>query len=190
MVDLARRAVPAAWPVQADLEALPFRRGALGGAWARASYLHLPRVRLPAALAELHRALAVDAPATLTMHRGDAEGLLADDDFPGRFFAGWQPDALADVLVGAGFRVDDLANDSADDFWLHARVTRLADAARHGGARDAAPGVRPQPERVLRRRRRRLRPDRQPVLARGARGRDRVARRAIRATRCATTGSA
>ncbi len=125
MVDLARRAYPAAWPVQGDLEALPFRRGALGGAWARASYLHLPRVRLPAALADLHHALAVDAPAALTMHRGDAEGLLADDDFPGRFFAGWQPDALADVLVGAGFRVDDIANDSADDFWLHARATRL-----------------------------------------------------------------
>ena len=124
MVDLAREAAPDAWPVQGDLEALPFRRGALGAAWARASYLHLPRTRIPAALADLHHALALGAPAHLTMHAGDTEGQLADDDFPGRFFAGWQPDAFGDVLTGAGFTVVDCAPDPAEPFWLHARVQR------------------------------------------------------------------
>src|SRR5687768_15911449 len=38
MVRAARAAVPAALGVQGDLEALPFRRGALAGAWAAASY--------------------------------------------------------------------------------------------------------------------------------------------------------
>ena len=42
MVELARDAAPDVPGVQGDLEALPFRRGALGGAWARASYLHVP----------------------------------------------------------------------------------------------------------------------------------------------------
>ena len=33
----------------------------------------------------------------------------ADDDFPGRYFAAWAPDALRDVVVGAGFDVDVVA---------------------------------------------------------------------------------
>lgn len=124
MLDLARAARPDAWLVQADLEALPLRRGGLGGGWARASYLHLPKVALPAALAELHQALAVGAPAHLTMRAGEEEGTLAADDFPGRLFAGWGVDALADLLVGAGFTVDELVQEPPGGEWLQARVTR------------------------------------------------------------------
>src|SRR5579863_4871026 len=43
--------------VQGDLEALPFATASLGGGWGHMSYLHVPRVRLPAALADLHRTL-------------------------------------------------------------------------------------------------------------------------------------
>src|SRR5690242_21435237 len=60
MLEVAPRWAPAALRVQADLEALPFRRGALGAAWARNSYVHLPAGALPLALADLHRSLAVD----------------------------------------------------------------------------------------------------------------------------------
>jgi TDG/mug DNA glycosylase family protein len=127
MVGLAREAAPDAAAVQGDLEALPFRRGALGAAWARASYLHIARVRLPLALTELHHALAVGAPAHLTMMRGDGEGPHPDDDFAGRFFARWQADELGDVLLGAGFDVVDVSDGGgADDSWVHvlARRTR------------------------------------------------------------------
>jgi TDG/mug DNA glycosylase family protein len=124
MLELARGAAPEADLVQADVEALPLRRGALGGAWARATYLHIPGPRLPSALAELHQALRVDAPVYLTMRRGDVDGPLADDDFPGRFFAGWQPEPLRDVLVGAGFGVDELTVETEGREWLHARATR------------------------------------------------------------------
>jgi ubiquinone/menaquinone biosynthesis C-methylase UbiE len=55
MLELARHGAPDVPVVQADLEALPFRRGALGGGWARASYLHVPRLRLPLALARLRQ---------------------------------------------------------------------------------------------------------------------------------------
>ena len=89
MVRLAREAAPDSWPVQADLEALPFRRQALGAGWARASYLHVPNERLPAALADLHHALAVGAPVHLVLRAGEAGGELPDDDFPGRWFSGW-----------------------------------------------------------------------------------------------------
>jgi len=124
MVELARSVAPDAWGVQADLEALPFRRGGLAGGWARASYLHLAKVRLPVALADLHQALIVGAPVTLTMRRGDAEGPLVDDDFPGRFFADWDPEALAEVVVGAGFALDELASQTEGREWLHVHATR------------------------------------------------------------------
>jgi double-stranded uracil-DNA glycosylase len=124
MLGLAREAARDAWCVQADLEWLPFRRGALGAAWARASYLHVPKAWLPWALAELHQALALGAPIHLTMRAGDAEGPLADDDFPGRFFADWEPDALGRVVTGAGFAIDELALQPEGREWLHVRARR------------------------------------------------------------------
>jgi double-stranded uracil-DNA glycosylase len=124
MVLLAREEAPDAWVVQADLEALPFRRGALAAGWARASYLHVPNERLPWALAQLHDALAVGATTHLVLHAGESSGPLADDDFPGRFFSAWSVGALTDVLVGAGFAVESCAVDSDDGFWIEARITR------------------------------------------------------------------
>jgi TDG/mug DNA glycosylase family protein len=106
MLALARRAAPAAPVVQADLEALPLRDGAVGGAWASNSYLHVPKARLPLALARLHRAMAVGAPFELSVPAGDGEGPRPDDDFPGRLFANWRPGELARVLAGAGFEVE------------------------------------------------------------------------------------
>jgi TDG/mug DNA glycosylase family protein len=121
MLVLGRQADPDALLVQADLARLPFARGSLGGAWARASYLHLPRHALPAALAELHAVLPPGAPFELTMREGGAEGPLPGDDFPGRFFALWRADDLAGVLAGAGFTVDELGGSGE---WLTGRATR------------------------------------------------------------------
>jgi TDG/mug DNA glycosylase family protein len=117
----ARRAARDVPLVQADLAALPFRRGSLGGAWARASYLHVPGTALPIALAHLHAVLAVGAPVELSLRVGSSEGTIPNDDFPGRFFAHWQPDRLGDVTIGAGFALDDL---EARDEWLIVRATR------------------------------------------------------------------
>jgi TDG/mug DNA glycosylase family protein len=66
------------------------------------------------ALGELHRVLAVDGRLDLTVFEG-AGTMISDDDFPGRFFAGWQTTDVADVLVGAGFVVDDLATPGEGD---------------------------------------------------------------------------
>jgi TDG/mug DNA glycosylase family protein len=107
MLALARDVAPEVPGVQADLEALPFRRGCLGGAWARASYLHIARAALPLALARLHDALAVGAPVHLSLRHGEGEGPLTDDEFAGRFFAQWQPDDLVAVVEGAGFEIDE-----------------------------------------------------------------------------------
>jgi double-stranded uracil-DNA glycosylase len=121
MLELARDHAPRAWLVQADLEALPFRDGSLGGAWARACYQHLPRARLPMALARLHWALHAGAPFHLVVHHGDGEGERPGDDFAGRFFAEWRADALTGVLTGAGFAAEDL---DVDDKWIRVWARR------------------------------------------------------------------
>ena len=114
-------------PVRADLAALPFRPQSLGGAWARNSYLHVPRAELPMALAHLQWAMVVGAPLELSVVTGDCEGAWADDDLPGRFFAAWQPSALTDVLVGAGF-TDVVTDQPVEDTWARAvRARTLPD---------------------------------------------------------------
>lgn len=122
MVTTAREVEPDAWGVQADLENLPFRAGSLGGAWARASYLHVPQRNLPLALAQLHRATAPEAPIAISMKRGEYEGsALPEDSFPGRFFACWEPEPLAEVVEGAGF---ELSARDTDAEWTHLRGRR------------------------------------------------------------------
>jgi TDG/mug DNA glycosylase family protein len=109
MLALLRQAAPHAWAVRADIESLPFRSGSLAGAWANMSYLHVPKVRLPLALAHLHWALRLAAPVDVQLLNGDYEGnALPSDDIGGRFFASWQPDQLRDVLTGAGLAVEDV----------------------------------------------------------------------------------
>jgi double-stranded uracil-DNA glycosylase len=121
MLQLARRAAADVALVQADLCRLPFARGRLGGAWARASYLHVRRTELPSALAHLHAALAPGAPIELSLKTGTGEVRVSDDEFGGRFFAYWTADELARVIIGAGFAVDNL-QDSGD--WLVVQATR------------------------------------------------------------------
>lgn len=112
MLQLAARAAPGVPLLQADIEALPFRRATLLGAWAARSYVHVPATRLPAALADLHRALVLGAPLHLVLFVGRRElGPLDDDDFPGRRFSGWEPEHLQAVVLGAGFALDDLKVD-------------------------------------------------------------------------------
>jgi TDG/mug DNA glycosylase family protein len=113
MLELCRDVAPHAALVQGDLEALPFGRETLHGSWANMSYLHIPAVRLPGALADLHGALAVGAVHDIQVLAGDYEGsALAGDDVGGRYFASWTPERLDDTLVGAGFDVDGVVVDN------------------------------------------------------------------------------
>lgn len=127
MLDLVPKRAPTAWRVQADLAALPFRRGSLGAAWASKSYVHLPQRAVPLALADLHRCLAVGAPAEVVVFGGDREfAPWPGDDFPGRSFSGWDEQRLRDVAVGAGFHVDALTTGGTkQEHVLRLRLTRL-----------------------------------------------------------------
>lgn len=139
MLDL----VPGHAPVprlQARLDALPFRRGALGGAWASKSYVHLDRRAVPLALADLHRALSVGAPAAVSFFGGDGDHAELDHDrFAGRRFSLWREARLRDVVVGAGFAVDGLEALAAGDGVAHL----LADLRRERTLPDTVgPGMR------------------------------------------------
>ena len=113
MVRRTREVAPRSLGVQADLAALPFRRGAVAAGWARNTYVHLRQEELPIAFNDLHRALAPNAPIEVTLLAGDVEeyGEYPDDDLPGRWFSMWTEDRLRDVLDGAGFVVDELVTD-------------------------------------------------------------------------------
>jgi TDG/mug DNA glycosylase family protein len=113
---------PHAHQVQADLEHLPLRRGALAAAWGYRSYVHVPSRRLPLALADLHHATVVGGRVRLRLMAGDGEGTYPDDDFPGRFFASWSPDRLVDVILGAGF---DSVEVGREDEWLDVEAVRI-----------------------------------------------------------------
>ena len=103
-IDRVAGYAPDALRVQADLEHLPFRRGAIGAAWASRSLIHVPRSSLPLALWDLHRSLRVGGPIHLTLLTGDTDfSELADDEFGGRRFARWPAALLGVVLEGAGF---------------------------------------------------------------------------------------
>ena len=143
MLDVAGGAQPpGAHLVQADLEAIPLRDRSLGGAWASNSYLHVPRDRLPLALARLHWALAVGAPLTLSVVVGDGDGDWPGDDFPGRLFSYWQPADLAALLVGAGFEVDDVAV-AGERVWAEARRVRTLPDTVAAGQRVLVCGLNP-----------------------------------------------
>lgn len=107
MLDLLGERVPNALPVQGEGAALPFATGSLGGAIASAVYVHVDRPALPMALAELHRVLAVDAPAELVLFGGDQDLTeVTTGDFAGRRFALWDDDHLCAVIEGAGFTIE------------------------------------------------------------------------------------
>ena len=127
MVRRTRAVAPTALPVRADLAALPFRPRSLGGGWARNSYVHLRSVDVPVALADLHRVLRVGAPIELTFFGGDVEGreVFPGDDLPGRWFSTWSEPRLRDVVVGAGFSLDELeVAQSADGTGFTVRASR------------------------------------------------------------------
>jgi TDG/mug DNA glycosylase family protein len=116
-----REFAPDAWPVVADLENLPFRRQSLTGAWANKSYMHIADTALPMALADLHRSIAVGGAVHIQV-TSDRLQENEDDRFPGRHFTWWPPDRLRDVVEGAGFEIDEFADDGEE--WIDIEATR------------------------------------------------------------------
>ena len=170
-----REHAPGARRVVADLEALPFRRGALGGTWAHKCYMHIAgrracRSRSPTCTARCRSAARCTCTSPPT---GSADGLRRPVRGP----------ALRRLAARAprrrrGRRRASRSTRTLDDGeeWIDVEATRARTLADTVGPGHAPARRRPEPERVLGRRRARLRPARQPLLARRARSRHRHAR--------------
>ncbi len=101
--------------VACDFEALPFCRGAFDGVWASKSLQHVPTERLPMTLAGIYRVTRVGSVVDITLFAGKSDTAVsgadfADEHFPGRLFARWQPDDLRRLLAGAGFDVESVGS--------------------------------------------------------------------------------
>ncbi|MCP3854702.1 MAG: methyltransferase domain-containing protein [Actinomycetia bacterium] len=118
MLQLAAQRAPGHPLVRADLRHLPFRDRGLHGLWAKNSLVHLRQQEVPAALAEVHRVLAVDGIAMLHLFSGPTTDAVAgpDTDFPGRRYSFWTTDHLIRAVEGAGFELIDLDDSGPDDF--------------------------------------------------------------------------
>lgn len=107
MLDLTRLRDPAAMVVRADLEHLPVRAGGLGGAWAARSYVHVAAEDVPMAWHDLHRSLAVGAPAEIVVFDGDRScEPIPGSDLADRCFSGQPLDRWTELAIGAGFEVE------------------------------------------------------------------------------------
>jgi double-stranded uracil-DNA glycosylase len=131
MLDLVGAHAPHAARVVADLEALPFAPGALGGIWAHKCYMHVAAEALPMALADAHHALQLGG-ALHVQVTSDRQHENADDRFPGRHFERWPAGRLRDVIVGAGFDIDGFVDDGEE--WLDVEATRARTLADTVGA--------------------------------------------------------
>ncbi len=137
MLAEAGRRHPGLPRVRADLGALPFARASLGGAWAINCLSHLTAAELPAALAHLHHALAVDAPLALTFvdlesveptsaerRRGTAQRRFGADRFGERLFTAASDERVDLLLEGAGFEQIRIDRPKDHGFWLWIRARR------------------------------------------------------------------
>ncbi len=120
----ARRLQPHVPGVAADFEELPFRTGSFGGIWANKCLQHVDPGSLPLVLGELRRVLDVGGRLDLLVFAGEGEA-TSDDDLPGRYFAWWDPERLADVVLGAGFGIDDVAVTEGESARIAVTATRL-----------------------------------------------------------------
>ncbi len=121
MTARVRTFAPDAWPAVADLEALPFRAGAVAGIWAHKAYMHIDDVRLPMALADAHRALTSGG-ALHVQVTSDRRRETHDDLFGGRHFTWWPASRLRDVVEGAGFEIESFVDDGEE--WIDVEATR------------------------------------------------------------------
>jgi TDG/mug DNA glycosylase family protein len=107
MLALVTEHGPASPSVRASAGALPFAAGSLGGAVANRVLVHLANGVVPLALADLHRAAAVEAPVFVRVFGDEAGREIRDDGpFAGRLISGWPAGEFEDLCVGAGFTVE------------------------------------------------------------------------------------
>ncbi len=93
--------------VCADMRHLPIANESVGGCFACASLLHLPRPQVPRTLAEFRRVLRTGGALYVGMKEGEGEEWVTDQEGGERFFAYYRPAELDRLIRAAGFDIVD-----------------------------------------------------------------------------------
>ncbi len=110
MLSSASRAHAAASFTRGDVRQLPLATGRFSGAWACASFLHLPKPQLPLALAEVLRILVPGGVFECSVQSGEREVVEQRTQAfaQPRFYAHYQPEEWRSALEVAGLAVEHL----------------------------------------------------------------------------------
>jgi SAM-dependent methyltransferase len=123
MLEVARRRNPGMRFERADVRATPFEDGALGGAVAFYSLIHLDDI--DPALTELHRVIGAGGLLCVAVHGGEGDAHV--DDWFGRGVSidarFWSLDGLVDALERAGFTIESAV--ARDPYPEEGQTTRL-----------------------------------------------------------------
>ena len=101
LLDIAQSLVPRARFVQMDIRRLGFAAGSFHGAWACASFLHIPHREALATMREIHRVLSPGGFLYLSVKEGEGQGSTEK----GTFSAYYHAEELARLAREAGFEV-------------------------------------------------------------------------------------
>ena len=129
MLDLARQAARA--PLcQMDMRFLGFAPASFQAVWCCAALLHLPKREAPLALAEIARVLVPGGFLSLSVQKGDSEG-IERAPYTGtveRFFARYQIEEMAALIQAAGYTILQQGENESGRLWLwfDARLNRNA----------------------------------------------------------------
>lgn len=106
----AREEAPSADLARMDMRRLGFAAESVDGVWALASFLHVPRADAPATLAGFERVLRPGGVLYLSVKRGT--GTRRGDGYPedARQFTLYRASELRELVVGAGFTVESVAD--------------------------------------------------------------------------------
>lgn len=92
---------------RADMRRLPLPSECAQGCFLSASLLHIPRAEAPLALSEIHRVLRDAGVAFMSLKAGDGCASRPEPEGGARYFVYYQPAALDQLLLQAGFSVVD-----------------------------------------------------------------------------------
>ena len=111
-------------------------RGALTGAWAHKSYMHIAAERLPMALADLHRARRARRRAPRAGHLGPPAARTTTTGFPAGTSRGGPPSGCATSSKARASTIDEFVDDGEE--WIDIEATRARMLRRHRRPRACA----------------------------------------------------
>ncbi len=117
---IAKRNTPEGAFIEGSMiDPLPYDDGYFDGVFAKASLLHVPKVKLDSVLNEITRVLKVDGIIHIAVKKGDGEKETTENDYGYEYkrqFSFWQPEELRDIFKRHGLTV------LHEDAWLKPEV--------------------------------------------------------------------